>query len=94
MHYERDQIAEHYLFIDETEFAGRRAIELRGLWENEVKVAGGPFKAFAFYDEDTGRAYLVDIAAFAPGQEKEVFIRQLEIMARTFQTAADIQRGS
>lgn len=94
LHYERDQIADRYLDISETEFAGRPAIELRGLWENEVKVAGGPFKTFAFYDEDMRRAYLVDISAFAPGKEKEPLMRQLEIMARTFQTAADIRRGS
>jgi hypothetical protein len=93
-YYENDKIADKYLSIGETEFAGRRAVELCGLWENEQKVAGGPFKAFAFYDEDTQRAYLVDISAFAPGQEKEEFMRQLEIMARTFRTAADVKRGS
>lgn len=93
-YYESDKIADKYLSIGETEFAGRRAVVLRGLWENDEKVAGGPFKAFAFYDEDTKRAYIVDISAFAPGQEKEGFMRQLEIMARTFQTAADVKRGS
>lgn len=91
--YENDRIADRYLTDKEGEFAGRRALILQGLWENEEKVAGGPFKAFAFYDEDARRAYLVDIAVFAPGKEKEVFLRQLEVMARTFQTAADIQRA-
>ena len=94
LHYERDQIAEQYLSIKETDFAGRRATQLQGLWENDVKVAGGPFKAFAFYDEDTQRGYLVDVSAFAPGQEKESLVRQLEIMARTFYTAADEQRAN
>jgi hypothetical protein len=73
----------------EVEFTGRRALEVQGLWENEVKVAGGPFKAWAFYDEYTQQAFLIDIAVFAPGREKVPLMRQLEIMARTFRTQHD-----
>jgi hypothetical protein len=85
--YENDRIVINSdLITREVDFAGRWALELQGLWENENKAAGGPFKAWAFYNEQTRRAFLVDIAVFNPGKEKVRFLRQLEIMARTFET--------
>jgi hypothetical protein len=87
--YEKDRVAPVDLTASEVEFAGRRALQVQGLWENDVKVAGGPFKTWAFYDEHTRKAFLVDIAVFVPGQEKVRFLRQLEIMARTFRTQHD-----
>ncbi|MCI0697456.1 DUF4837 family protein [candidate division KSB1 bacterium] len=83
--YENDRVViNNDLIVREVDFAGRWALELQGLWENESKAAGGPFKAWAFYDEQTRQAFLVDIAVFNPGKEKIRFLRQLEIMARTF----------
>ena len=87
--YEKDRVAPVDLTASEVEFAGRRALQVQGLWENDTKVAGGPFKAWAFYDEYTRKAFLVDIAVFVPGQEKVKHMRQLEIMARTFHTQHD-----
>jgi hypothetical protein len=87
--YENDRVVPIDLTAREVEFAGRRALEVQGLWENEIKVAGGPFKAWAFYDEYTQQAFLVDMAVFVPGQEKVRFLRQMEIMARTFRTQHD-----
>jgi hypothetical protein len=85
--YENDRVVQNNdLMAREVDFAGRWALELQGLWENERKAAGGPFKAWAFYDEQTRQAFLVDIAVFNPGKEKLRFLRQLEIMARTFET--------
>lgn len=90
-YYEGDTIVDSLLITRETEFAGRWALQLEGLWENDEKVAGGPFTTYAFYDANARRAYLVDYAVFAPGQRKEPFLRQLEVMARTFRTAPDLQ---
>jgi hypothetical protein len=85
--YENDRVViNNDLIAREVDFAGRWALELQGLWENENKAAGGPFKTWAFYDEQTRQAFLVDIAVFNPGKEKVRFLRQLEIMARTFET--------
>ncbi|MDZ7361626.1 MAG: DUF4837 family protein [candidate division KSB1 bacterium] len=84
--YEGDKIVDNELTFHQVDFAGYRALEAQGLWENEKKVAGGPFKAWAFYDDSTQQAFLIDIAVFAPGKEKVKFLRQLEIMARTFET--------
>ncbi len=83
---------------DNIDFLGRFGYEIRGLWhmvgyENGRKVEygmGGPFLLYAFYDEDTGRTYVLDGMVFAPGYEKREFLRQMEVIAHTFRTAEEI----
>lgn len=83
---------------ENVDFLGRFGYEIRGLWhmvgyENGRKVEygmGGPFLLYAFYDEDTGRTYVLDGMVFAPGYEKREFLRQMEVIAHTFRTAEEI----
>ncbi len=81
-----------YLNFRDVIFAERSAVVLEGLWENDEVLAGGPFRTYVFYDEDTRRTYMVDIAVYYPAGSKEPFLRQLDIMANTFQTAQDLKR--
>jgi hypothetical protein len=92
--YEKDRIEKSDLAARDVEFAGRRALQVQGLWGNDIKVAGGPFKSWAFYDEFTQQAFLIDIAVFVPGREKVRFMRQLEIMASTFRTKQDLMKSA
>lgn len=87
-YYEGDRVATHGLTAAPAEFAGRPALEVRGLWENEAKVAGGPFHCWAIYDPARRTVFLVDVAVFAPGMDKVLHLRRLEIIAQTFHTAA------
>lgn len=78
-----------------TTIAGREALRIEGLWvneENKADATGGPFRTYAFFDEDTRRIYLLDLAVWFPGGNKEPMLRQLDIMAASFRTAADIER--
>lgn len=85
---------EQYLTFRNVEFAGRNALKLEGLWENihESSGGGGPFRNYTFYDETTGRIYMIDISVFYPGGPKEPFLRQLDVMAHSFKTAADVTK--
>lgn len=83
-YYEGDRVATHDLSAATTVFAGRPALVVRGLWENEVKIAGGPFQCWAIPDPARHAVFLVDIAIFAPGVEKVPHLRRLEIIARSF----------
>ncbi|NBC17960.1 MAG: DUF4837 family protein, partial [Bacteroidetes bacterium] len=47
---------------------------------------GGPFLTYSFYDQSTGRLYMIDGMVFAPGHEKREFLRQMEVIAHTFRT--------
>ena len=52
---------------------------------------GGPFVRYSFYDAEQGRRYVVFGMVYAPQHKfrgsKREFLRQLEVIARTFRTA-------
>lgn len=87
------------LETENVNFLGRYAFETRGLWYmvsidaegNRVQqnAMGGPFLTYAFYDQESGRLYLIDGMVFAPGYEKREFLRQMEVIAHTFRTQAE-----
>jgi hypothetical protein len=57
---------------------------MKGVWENEKYVIGGPFKSWAFYCLEDDRTYLVDLSVYAPDRSKRPLERTLEAVARTF----------
>jgi len=67
------------------------AIRLDGVWQNDNpgQIAGGPFRIYGFYDDQTQRIYFIDMAVFAPGERKMPYLRQLDSMAHTFRTAEE-----
>lgn len=75
------------LKIYEAEFAGRLAVCLEGLWENNKSWQGGPFKSYAMIDADKQRFYMIDTAIYAPNRSKVLQLRQLDALARTFELA-------
>jgi hypothetical protein len=89
------------LDAEEINFKDRYAYEVRGLWhmvgeENGEKFpfgAGGPFLTYAFYDEPSGRLYLLDGMVFAPNYPKREFLRQLEVIAYTFRTRQEVEQA-
>ena len=83
--YEGDTVAE-MLSVEEAFVAGRPAIKVCGLWENREKSVGGPFRSYSFVDRAASRVYMVDGAVYAPGIKKEAYLRQVELIARTFST--------
>ncbi len=83
------------LITENIDFLGHFAYETRGLWrmvgrEPDGKVVeygmGGPFVNYTFYDESSGRLYMIDGMVFAPGYDKREFLRQMEVIAHTFRT--------
>ncbi len=90
----------------QTSFEDRYAYEVRGLWhmvahKDSINVdspnrtflemgGGGPFLTYAFYDQGSDRVYLIDGAVFAPGYDKLPFVRQMEVIAKTFRTRQEV----
>ncbi|MGI9174788.1 MAG: DUF4837 family protein [Rhodothermales bacterium] len=84
------------LETENIDFLGRYGFETRGLWDmvsyNDSTGArvqygdAGPLLIYTFYDQPTGRLYLIDGMVFAPGYEKREFLRHLEVIAHTFRT--------
>jgi hypothetical protein len=90
------------LETENIDFLGRYGFETRGLWhmvgdQNGEIVEfgmGGPFVMYTFYDQATGRIYMIDGMVFAPGFDKREFLRQLEVIAHTFRTRRDAEARS
>ena len=74
------------------EIAGRPARETRGFWYMTNDVMGGSFVRYAFVDPTTDRLYLYYGMTFAPDRrlDKRKFLRQMEAVAYTFRTRADL----
>lgn len=80
-------------------FLDRYGYETRGLWYMATPVdeegtfrpvgGGGPFLNYTFYDRNTDRVYMMDGSVFAPDYDKMQFLRQMEVIAKTFRTAAE-----
>jgi hypothetical protein len=87
------------LETEQISFLDRYGFESRGLWFMATPEegsdglrpvgGGGPFVNYTFYDRETDRVYMLDGSVFAPEHDKLPFLRHMEVMARTFRTAAD-----
>lgn len=88
----RDKIGNQYYDGDQVdisrtnfywvEFHGLPAGKLEGIWRNDEKVMGGPFRTYFF--STGGRFYVIDLHVFAPGGKKWRWLQQLEIIVDTF----------
>ncbi len=89
------------LQTEQTTILDRYGYKTKGLWhmvkpggsEGEFQSVGGggPFVAYAFYDQASDRIYLLHGSVFAPEYDKLQFLRQMEVMAQTFRTTADVE---
>ena len=83
-------------------FLDRYGFETRGLWhmviqeggEKQPMGMGGAFLTYAFYDELSGRNYLIDGMIFAPNFPKREFLRQMEVIAHTFRSQEETVSSS
>lgn len=91
-YYGGDTVNRKYTSSKEINFLGKWCLKIEGLWENVEKVAGGPFVAYAFYDDNSRRIYMMDCSVFAPDMEKVPLLDQLNAMARTFKTKIEVVR--
>jgi len=80
-----DRVVATEVKIHQAEFSGKLAVVLQGLWENKALWSGGPFKSYAFVDVDLNRFFWVDVGVFSPNKEKENYLRQVDLMAHTFE---------
>ena len=82
--FDHDRIAPGEVEVFHDEFQGKLAVVMQGLWENQKQWTGGPFKSYAFVDTDQERFWFVDVGVFSPNKRKETYMRQLDLIAQTF----------
>ncbi len=67
---------------------------LRGLWAHKTKTMGGPFSVFYFYDGISNRIFFIDLSLWAPGEYKNVYLRQMELVASTFSSRPPVDKSA
>ncbi|MCF8259232.1 MAG: DUF4837 family protein [Melioribacteraceae bacterium] len=83
-------IAEHYRKTSEVNFRGRYALMTQGLWHMNDKSMGGPFVNYSFYDEKSGRFYMLDGSIYAPKYYKKKLIQQVDVLLQSFRTEDEL----
>ena len=76
--YTGDYIMAELTVSEPIEFAGLKGIRLRGVWQNDSLVAGGPFISYFLDDEDT--LYVIDGLVFNPGERKTDHLTRMEVI--------------
>ncbi len=84
--YPHDLVVKKHTHARLVELNGMPTIELRGLWENDSLLVGGPFMNYQLFDRATRRYYIIDYAIFAPGLDKNIYLKQFEAIISTFKT--------
>jgi hypothetical protein len=79
---EGDFVLDTLLYESYGVFNSYPSIKLCGVWQNEEKIMGGPFRSYMFFGK--GKLYFVDLHVFAPGEKKWFLLEQLESIATTF----------
>lgn len=71
--------------MEETEFKGDYATEIRGLWRVENDQMGGPFISTSTYHEPSGRLITIESFIYGPRFDKRDHLRQLQAMVYTLE---------
>ncbi|MDQ3534208.1 MAG: DUF4837 family protein [Bacteroidota bacterium] len=75
-------------------FAGKYAVETRGLWKLSNNTMGGPFLSYVFVDEELKRLYYIEGYVYSPGKDKRNFMKEIEAILWTFKTKSQLKASN
>ena len=84
------ELESEYRTVTEVNFNNRYALMTQGLWRFNDRSGGGPMISYTFYDEASGRIYMLDGSIFAPKYEKKGLIQQVDVMLHSFRTEQEL----
>lgn len=80
-----EEVVKNMVQHKEVDFLGNYAIETRGLWRLSDFSMGGPFISYTFWNDSLNQMFMISGNVLAPKfQSKREFIREIEIIAKTF----------
>ncbi len=82
-YYKGDYILRDLTRTEEIEFKNMKGIRLRGVWQNDSLVAGGPFLSYFLKKNDT--LYVLDGLLFNPGERKTDYFTTVEVILNSFE---------
>ena len=82
-YYDEDEFFEKDIRIQPFEIGSYQGWKLSGRWQNKKYAVGGAFQSFAFYDEVTKKAYIVDNSIYFPEGFKLAGLIETEVISQT-----------
>ena len=70
-------------YVIPTEIAGKKAVEVRGIWEIVNYPMAGPFLTYIINDKEHDRLLVLEGFTFAPATNKRDYMFELEAILRT-----------
>ena len=85
-HYGNIQFNDYKFEMKKSSYKDHQAWRAQGIWETiDVKESkGGPFRSYVFYNENNNRTYHLNYLIHRPGSDKSIFMRQLDLIIKTF----------
>jgi len=81
-YYNGDYILNELTTIENIEFQNMNGVKLKGMWQNDSLVAGGPFLSYFLTSNDT--LYIIDGMLFNPGERKSDYLTKIEVIMNSF----------
>lgn len=81
-YYNGDYVFKELTTIEPIEFQDMKGFRVKGVWQNDSLVAGGPF--LSYFLTRSGYLYIIDGILFLPGERKTDYIMGLEVMMNSF----------
>lgn len=85
-YYDEDEFDPKLLRTENVTLGNYKALRILGPWQNRKHDIGGGFQAFAFYDNEQKRAYLIDNSVYYPAGDKLPELLLLQKISATFKT--------
>lgn len=76
--YNGDYILKELTVVEGIEFQDMKGYRVKGIWQNDSLVAGGPFISYFLTRNDS--LFVIDGMLFLPGERKTDYIMALEVM--------------
>ena len=87
--YKTIQINNYKFKLDKINHGDTFAYRAQGIWETvSLKESkGGPFRSYLFYDSVNDLTYHLNFLIHHPGDDKSIFMRQMDMIIKTFRTS-------
>ena len=87
-HYKSIRFNENRFKLDRIYFNDYKGWQCSGIWESmdSLDAKGGPFYTYIFYDHHSDRTFHINTLVHNPGKSKAVYIRQMELIAKSFRS--------
>lgn len=81
-------------YVFPAEISGRKAAEVRGIWEINNFPMAGPFLTYIINDDKNDRKVVIEGFVFAPATEKRDYMFELEAILKTVKFTSPQDEGS